>query len=120
MSFKDTVGLELLSTDIDYAEMAIEFNDKLKNIYGFFHGGVYFSLADHTAGLAAISNGESYVTVNASISYMVAVNEGKLVSKARVINRSGKLAIVDVEIFSGEQLVNKCTFTMYKVRKTSK
>lgn len=117
MTFKDTIGLELVKNELDYAEMTIDFNEELKNIYGYFHGGVYFSLADHTAGIAAISNGEAYVTSNATISYMVAVNEGKLTSKATVINRSGKLAIVDVDIFDQtNRLVNKCTFTMYKIR----
>lgn len=116
MSFKDFVGLNTVTQSLDYAEMQVDFNDDLKNIYGYYHGGVYFALADHTAGMAAISNGDAYVTAAANINYMVAVNEGKLTAKAKVINRSGKLAIVDVSVYNeNDVLVNTCTFTMYKI-----
>lgn len=116
MSFKNYIGLKTIKQTEDYAEMEIDFNDDLKNIYGYYHGGVYFALADHTAGMAAISNGDAFVTAAANINYMVAVNEGKLTAKAKVINRSGKLAIVDVSIYNDANvLVNTCTFTMYKI-----
>lgn len=116
MNFKDLLGYNVVTQTLDYAEMEIEFTESLQNIYGYFHGGVYFALADHTAGLAAISNGHAYVTAAANINYMVAVNSGKLTAKAKVINRSGKLAIVDVSVYDDKDvLVNTCTFTMYKI-----
>lgn len=115
--FQKTLGLKVINISSDYAETYVEFDVSLQNIYKMFHGGVYFSLADSTAGMAAMSNGEYFVTANASIHYMVAVRQGKLTAKAKVINRAGKLAIVDVDIFDDEsQLVNKSTFTMYKIQ----
>lgn len=110
----ETLGFEVVSLSKNYAELKVEFDEKLQNNYGIFHGGVYFALADQTAGYASKSEGISHVTANASIHYMVPVQSGALTAKATVINRSGKLCVVDVEIFNDrQQLVNKGTFTMY-------
>lgn len=119
MSFENHVGLVLIKEEPDYCELALEFHENLQNYYGIFHGGAYFTLADQAAGYAAKSNGVPHVTANATIHYMIAVNEGKLTACAKVINRAGKLCIVDVNIYNDDNvLVNKATFTMYAINTT--
>lgn len=115
-SFFEKMNMHIDVNEKDYAEVSVDFDLSQSNHYGYYHGGVYFSIADHAAGLAAHSSGYSHVTANASIHYMIAVQNSKLTAKAKVISRSGKLCIVDVDIFDDQgQLVNKSTFTMYVI-----
>lgn len=115
-SFFEKVNMKIDVREKDYAEVSVGFDSSQSNHYGYFHGGVYFTLADQAAGIAAHSSGYSHVTANASIHYMIPVQNSKLIAKATVINRSGKLCVVDVDIYDdSNQLVNKSTFTMYVV-----
>lgn len=100
----------------DYAETVHTIKKESLNIYEYVHGGIYYSLADAAAGVASRSDGNNYVTLNSSFNYMKAVNEGDLVAKANVINRTSKISIVDVEVFNNhDAIVSKGTFTMYRV-----
>ena len=109
--------IEVVDSGIDFATTRVEFSEKLTNYYGYFHGGLYFSMADSAAGIAARSNGSNYVTLNANINFMVAVKSGHIYAKARVISRTSKICLVEVNIFDYHyRLFNSGTYTMYRVQ----
>ena len=109
-------GIEVLVDNLDYSETKVNIDTKSLKMYKYAHGGLYFSLADCAAGIAARSNGISYVTLNANINYMSAVKSGYLVAKATVISRTHKITVINVDIFDDkDKCVNKGTFTMYAV-----
>ncbi len=110
-------NIEILKVEKDYAEGQVILREESMNPLGYTHGGLYFSLADSVAGAASWSNGAVYVTLNATIDYMIAVQSGTLHAKAHAISRSGKICVVNVSIYDDkEQLVNQGTFTMYLVK----
>ncbi|QIK70050.1 PaaI family thioesterase [Erysipelothrix sp. HDW6C] len=116
-SFMQHNGIEIVDVYEDYASTRVNFSNELTNYYGFFHGGVYFTLADSAAGLASRSNGANYVTLNANINFMKAVKSGYIYSKARVMSRTTKICVVNVDIFDDhDQLVNSGTYTMYRIK----
>ena len=114
--FADHNGIQTLVDTLDYSETKVNIKTKSLNLYEYAHGALYFTLADCAAGIASRSNGLSYVTLNASINYMIAVKTGYLIAKASVISRSKKIAVVDVNIYDDQdRCVNKGTFIMYCV-----
>lgn len=112
-------GIEILKNDTDYAEAQVVLTENSMNPMGYAHGGLYFSLADTAAGAASWSNGALYVTLNATIDFMIPVQTGKLTAKATAISRSGKICVVNVAIYDDQdQLVNQGTYTMYMVQES--
>lgn len=109
-------GITILKQEVDYGETQVVLTNASMNALSYTHGGLYFSLADSAAGLASWTQEKVYVTLNASISFMIPVKEGTLTAKARVISRSGKICVVNVNIYDDhDQLVNQGTYTMYWV-----
>lgn len=115
--YMETLGMEIEHVGTDEAIASITHKQSLTNYYGCLHGGVYFSLADSAAGLAARSNGDSYVTLNASMNFIQAVHEGTIYAHARVLHRTRKTCVIEVHILNDrKELINSGTFTMYKVK----
>lgn len=115
--FDKHLGYTLVEKDVNTAVISLEIKEIHKNIYGYIHGGVYFSLGDVASGYIATENEGVWVTLNGSINYMKAVKEGLLVVEATMVSRSSKTIIVDVIISCESILLSKATFTMYRVKK---
>jgi len=113
--FNYYVGTKVYEAHDGIAVLKVEMRKELYNRWGIPHGGVVFTLADTSAGLAAMSAGERrVVTANAHMNYLrPAAAEGKMTSRARVVKAGKTLAFVDVEIYdSTEALVATGQFTM--------
>lgn len=113
--FNYYVGTKVYEVHDGLAVLKVEMRKELYNRWGSPHGGVIFTLADTTAGLAAMSAGERrVVTANAHINYIRRADpQGALTARARVVKAGKSLAFTDVEIFdSGETLVATGQFTM--------
>ena len=109
-------AIDVVKHESEYAEVQVVLTDQSMNQLGYVHGGLYFSLADTAAGAASWSNGAVYVTLNATIDYMIPVQTGTLTAKATAISRSGKICVVNVGIYDdNDTLVNQGTYTMYMV-----
>ena len=89
----------LIKAEEGYAECGLDLHEDSKNPYGMAHGGTYFTLADMTAGVAARSDGRRHVTQNASCSYLRAVQDGKLLCKARVIHGGKKTTLCEAQVY---------------------
>ncbi len=115
--FDKHLGYSLIEKDLNKAVISLDIKEIHRNIYGYVHGGVYFSLGDIASGYIATENEGVWVTLNGSINYMKAVKEGLLVAEATMVSRSSKTIIVDVNISCDGVLLSKATFTMYRVKK---
>ena len=62
------------------------------------HGGAYFTMADCAGGAAARSDGRRYVTLEGSIHFIRAANEGTVTAQARVRYRGGTTCLVEIDI----------------------
>jgi acyl-CoA thioesterase len=68
------------------------------NHYGYVHGGVLYTMADHVTGMAAASRGKSGVTLQGNISYFKSASRGRLTARAVEINRSRRTGLYEAEI----------------------
>ena len=68
--------IEIVSVTSDSAVMSLDIRRDTTNIYGYVHGGAFFTMADCCAGLTARSDGRQYVTQNASVNFIHNVKAG--------------------------------------------
>lgn len=110
-------GIEIEELRLDYVRLGVTLRPELCNPYGRAHGGLLYTMADCCGGITARTNGHDYVTLDANIHYLSNVTEGRIIAESKVISRTHKLCVVNVNIHTqeGAQL-SECTVTMYCVR----
>ena len=79
--------IEIVSVTSDSAVMSLDIRRDTTNIYGYVHGGAFFTMADCCAGLTARSDGRQYVTQNASVNFIHNVKAGHLTARGRTVSR---------------------------------
>ena len=121
--FLKTVGFEITSIEVGEIEGAVEFDKRLEQQNGYFHGGVISSLCDMACGYAAyslVAEGEQIFTVELKVSYLRKGIGERLIAKGSVIKAGNNFHFCEAKIFAenkGEQkLIATATSTMALVR----
>lgn len=108
--------IEIDSVTLDNAAMSLDIRKDSTNIYGYVHGGAFFTMADCCAGLTARSDGRQYVTQSASVNFIRNVKSGHLTARGRTVSRGRRICVVSVEITDETGgLLFASTFSMYCV-----
>ena len=106
----------IVKVEEHYCEMEAIISDSSKNPYGIAHGGFIFGLADTAAGIAAMTDERTAVTVNSNIDYLKSCKGDKLIAKASVVKPGKSIAVVDVLIYdSSLELVSKASVTYFYI-----
>ena len=93
------MGMALVDCGEGRATIALEVRQEHLNFNATCHGGIIFTLADMTFGLAANSHGLVAPAISANISYHASVRESdRLTASASEISRSKRLASYVVEV----------------------
>lgn len=93
--------ITLEQIDVGFARFRMPFRKELTHPYAIVHGGAIASLADTAVAFALmtlVGPGEKVLTVEFKINFLAAVNEGEMISEARVIDKGKKMAIADMEV----------------------
>ncbi len=107
--------VKILSETETSAETSMEVQAEAKNPYGIVKGGVLYSLADDTAGLAAHGDGRFYVTQSGTLHFVRNSPDNQtLYAKAKVLHRGKTVSLVNVCITtSDEQLIAEGDFVFH-------
>jgi acyl-CoA thioesterase len=117
--FAKLLGIELLDVSNGAAKSKMEIRDEHLNGVDIAQGGVIFTLADFTLAAAANSHGQIAVVINASISFIKAVQKGILLAEAIETSRSSKIATYIVNISNmDDELVAEYHGTAYRKKET--
>ncbi len=98
--FSMLLGTELSALSADSAVLELPLTDRLKQQFGFAHGGVLSYLADNAltyAGGAAL--GHAVVTVEMKINYLRPAIGDRLIACASVVSASRNFAVTRCEVF---------------------
>ena len=117
--YANDAGIRITKISEGHAEAVVDLDERHQNIIGSVHGGVYFTLADSTAGCVAASYGSYCTTVNSSIQYLsAAIGNRQLIAVADAIKHGKKLTVIDVRISdeTGRLLV-QATMTFMSLEK---
>lgn len=97
--FMQLLGVEPREMERDRMVFSLTLTPELLNPYGIAHGGVLFSLADNTAGMAARGDGRSYVTLSSSFHFLRPGQAGDTIrAEAKVRRRGSGTCYIDVDI----------------------
>lgn len=108
--------IHLVEVDVDCAKLRMRVADTALNGFGYVHGGALFGLADTAAGVAAFTDGRSYVTQSGDFHFIGNVTSGEVFAEARVIHRGRTLAIVEVKVFAQNgKLLGNGIYDMFAV-----
>ena len=103
-------GFRFIKIEDGIAVSELELEDEHFNPYGIPYGGVLFTMADDTAGIAFISAGGNGVTVNGHVDYLRGSRDAqKLICTAKVRKAGRRIHYIDADIVN-EKGLDLCRF----------
>ncbi len=111
-AFSQWLGIEIIDLDAGRAVLKMELRPEMTQGFGIAHGGVSYSLADSALAFAANAHGRQALSVETSISHLLPVNKGDILTATtteehlshkigvyhiRIVNQDNKL----VALFKG-------------------
>lgn len=99
------LGFQLTGFEDGIARIEMDADNRHHNPMGVVHGGVLCDLADAAMGVAfagGLAEGESFVTLQLSATYLRSVREGKLVATGRVLQKGRSAGHAEAEVVDGE------------------
>lgn len=114
--FSRYLGFEIVEFEEKYIKAKVPFDEKLRNNYGSFHGGVLYSLADILAGTVACMTGKFCTTVEGNMNYLEpAVSKEYIYCEAKRVRAGSHLVVVKVKIKNDSgKLLDDGSFTFYR------
>ncbi len=110
--FAELIGLQIEFVGKGKCTSYIEVKEELLNPFKVLHGAVLYALADTGMGGALVpmlSEGEICATIEIKISYFKAVRGGRILCHSQVTHRGKRVASLESEIYSHEELIAKAT-----------
>ncbi|AEA34410.1 PaaI family thioesterase [Hippea maritima] len=91
-------NMRLIEVKEGYAVATMKIEEKHLNAAGVVQGGVIFTLADLAFGAAANSRGILNLSLNATISFIKATDQGILKACAKEISRNKRVAVYQIDV----------------------
>ncbi len=96
-SRRNGITIRLIEKGVAEGEVALA--EERTNMFGGLHGGVYFTLADCTAGLAAMSvTGCACSTLESTLHFLTPPQAGTLKAAARVVHAGNRTVVCNVAL----------------------
>lgn len=103
-------GFKFIRVDNGEAVSELILQEHHKNPYGIPYGGVLFTMADDTSGVAFLSAGGNGVTVNGHVDYLRGSRDAKrLICTAKVLKAGKRIFYIDAGI-ENENGLDLCRF----------
>ncbi len=117
--FIKEMGMVVTAVSDGYAKVEMKIEETHGNPIGAVHGGVIFSLADTTGGIAATSKGNYVTTVTGDINYLnPAMNVKKLVADTRELKAGKNILVYDVTVRDEKgTVIAEARMTYYSLHK---
>jgi len=117
------LGVEVLKLENGICQISLEIKDNFRNVHKNVHGGVIYSMADISMGVAVYSTlkkDQEAATIEIKINYLKPAMATTLLCDAKIIQKGKNIAVLEAEIKSGENLVAKAmgTFSIFKTKDT--
>ena len=114
------LGMRVEDARPGYSRVSLTIVESMVNGHNIAHGGVTFTLADSAFAFACNSRNEPNVALQASISYVAAVQLGdRLVAEAQEQSSKGRTGVYDIRVTRGDgELVALFRGVCYRIRGT--
>ena len=120
-AFMDYNFIKVTEVSPDRVVTSLEIRPETRNPYGVAHGSALYAMADNATGIAAHTDGRSYVTQSSNMYFLSNRKEGVIRAEANVIRRGRTTCLVGVEITDGDgKRLASGTFVHFCVDQTVK
>lgn len=118
--FSQWLGISVLETGPGFSKLAMTVRKEMLNGFGIAHGGISYSFADSALAFASNSHGKKSVSVETSISHLVALSEGdEIIAEAKEENVSNKIGVYTIKVYKtkDQSVVALFKGTVYRTSK---
>jgi acyl-CoA thioesterase len=118
-AFSQWLGIEILDLDAGRAVLQMTLRPEMTQGFGIAHGGISYSLADSALAFASNSHGRKSVSVETSISHLLAVQVGDILTATTIEESlSNKIGVYNIKITNQEEkLIALFKGTVYRTSK---
>ena len=107
-------GLYIVDSKENYVKIGVDITDKSLNPYGIVHGGLIYTLADSTMGIALATSGRMGVTLNCNIEYLAPGTGKKLFADTEIVKDGKTIVVMRVKVVDeNETLIATATGTYF-------
>ena len=118
-AFSQWLGIQIVDVSEGYCQIKMTVRKEMLNGFQIAHGGIAYSLADSALAFASNSHGRKSLSVETSISHMVSVKAGDmLTAMTKELSRSDKIGVYLITITNNEN--QKIAYFKGTVYRTSK
>lgn len=97
--FSQWLGIERVLVDAGKCVLRMKIRKEMLNGFQILHGGITYSLADSALAFASNSHGRMSVSIETSISHVVACKEGDdLIATAEEVSLTNKIGIYHIAV----------------------
>jgi acyl-CoA thioesterase len=98
-AFSQWLGIEVVEVKDSYCKLKMTVRKEMLNGFQIAHGGIAYSLADSALAFASNSRGRKSLSVETSISHLVSVKEGDVITAVtNEISLSQKIGVYLISI----------------------
>jgi len=98
-AFSQWLGIEVVEVKDGYCELKMTVRKEMLNGFQIAHGGIAYSLADSALAFASNSHGRKSLSVETSISHLMSVKEGDVITtETNEISLSHKIGVYLISI----------------------
>ena len=101
--FIEANNYEVLKVEENHCELLGTITETSTNHFGAAHGGFIFGLADTAAGIAAMTDGRTAVTISSNIDYLKVAKTKTLKAIATCTKNGKTISFFQVKIFDEEE-----------------
>jgi len=118
-AFSQWLGIEIVDVSEGYCQLKMKVRKEMLNGFHIAHGGIAYSLADSALAFASNSHGRKSLSVETSISHMVSIKAGDmLTAMTKELSRSAKIGVYLITITNNEnQEIANFKGTVYRTSK---
>ena len=102
-AFSQWLGIEIVDVSEGYCQLKMKVRKEMLNGFHIAHGGIAYSLADSALAFASNSHGRKSLSVETSISHMVSIKAGDMLTAiTKELSRSDKIGVYLITITNKE------------------
>ena len=102
-AFSQWLGIQIVDVSEGYCQIKMTVRKEMLNGFQIAHGGIAYSLADSALAFASNSHGRKSLSVETSISHMVSIKAGDvLTAMTKELSRSDKIGVYLITITNKE------------------
>ena len=118
-AFSQFLGIDIVAVSKGYCQLKMKVRKEMLNGFHIAHGGIAYSLADSALAFASNSHGRKSLSVETSISHMVSIKAGDmLTAMTKELSRSDKIGVYLITITNNEnQEIANFKGTVYRTSK---